>query len=63
MKENLFKIGYSSYLNKDNLKKTSSKNFKIKIFFIFVALLFFCLTLNIFLIYKFINILEASSFM
>ena len=63
MKENLFKIGYSSYLNKDNLKNKSNKNFKIKIFFIFVALLFFCLTLNIFLIYKFINILEASSFM
>lgn len=65
MEEDFFKVGYSTYLKKEESKKqmwTSRILKKImnhKIIAIVLIIAIFCLFMNIWLIYRFMNILEA----
>lgn len=65
MEEDFFKVGYSTYLKREESKKqmwTSRILKKImnhKIIAIVLITAIFCLFMNIWLIYRFMNILEA----
>ena len=66
MKEDFFKIGYSTYLNNSKKENWTSVFFKkimkhrLLIAIIFTILI--CATINFWLIFKFMYILEASAF-
>lgn len=63
MGEDFFKVGYSTYLQKNNNSKKSwtSKIFKKilehKIITISILTIFTCIGMNIWLVYRFMNIL------
>lgn len=66
MKEDFFKLGYSKYLSTTKNKKRTSifgknnkKKYKILYLGIFIA--FVCISINFWLIIKFMHILEVST--
>ena len=69
MKEDFFKVGYTSYLRKENLKKTRRTSFFLKklkehkFLLSMISIIIIGLIINFYLIFKFINILEVSSFL
>lgn len=60
MKENLLNRGYNSYVQK-KIKWTSSKNIKIIAIVLLIVLILAMLSMNFWLIYKFMNVIEANS--
>ena len=63
MKENVFlKVGYTSYLEKEKKKNWTSRFLKKvnehKFLTITISIVGMCMVTNIFLIYKFISIME-----
>ena len=66
MKEDFFKVGYTSYLRKEKIKRTSLfwKKIKEHKFLLgVISIIIISLSINFYLIFKFINILEVSSFL
>ncbi len=62
-KENIFKVGYTSTLQKNvENKKWTSKFFKFirdnKIISISIIVFFMCVMMNLFLIYNFLKVLQ-----
>ncbi len=66
MKEDFFKIGYSAYLNNNKKQKWTSLIFekiaKHKLIFAIIFIALICATINFWLIFKFMYVLEASAF-
>ena len=68
MKEDFFKVGYTSYLRKGRIKKTTwtsrfiNKIKEHKFWFSLISIIAICIITNLYLVYKFINILEVSLF-
>ena len=64
MKENFFKIGYSTYLSKEKKNKRTSffwkKILEHKVIFSVIFVIFLCGVMNAVLIYRFMNILENA---
>ena len=63
MEEDFFKVGYTSYLSKikkEKPKRTSllNKLFKHKIILFSLGIIVLCVAMNLWLIYRFINILH-----
>ena len=69
MKEDFFKVGYTSYLSKENTKKTGrtrlfwKKIRKHKFLLSVISIIMISMIINFYLIFKFINILEVSLFL
>ena len=69
MKEDFFKVGYTSYLSKENTKKTGRTSLfwkkirKHKFLLSVISIIMISMIINFYLIFKFINILEVSSFL
>lgn len=66
MKDFFLKIGYSKYLNTNKEKKRTSILFKnhlkkYKIVYLGAIIVFICVGINFWLIYKFIHVLEVNS--
>ena len=64
MKDFFLKIGYSKYLNKE--KKGTSVLFKkylkkYKMIYLGLSIVFICISINFWLICKFVHILEVNS--
>ena len=66
MKEDFFKVGYTTYLENENIKinkRTSSffkKISKHKFILMTSSIIMLCVFMNFFLIYKFMRIIEIS---
>ena len=66
MEDKIFKVGYTTYLSKEKVKKEkwTSKILNIiskhKILALMIFILLFCINMNIFLIYNFIKIIETN---
>lgn len=65
MKEDIFfKVGYTTYLQKNEKKKWTSKitdmNTKHKFISVILVVIIISVMMNFWLIYRFINILETS---
>lgn len=66
MKEDFFKVGYTTYLNKSNnqtRKRTRTilnKMWRYKFIITIIITIIVCLCMNFFLIYKFMKILEMN---
>ena len=66
MKEDFFNVGYTTYLQKKKIKGDNWTNYLIRVIcrhkFIFLAslIVIMCLCMNLFLIYKFMKIIEIS---
>ena len=64
MKEDFFKVGYSTYLKKMPVKKQKwtsrfiKKILEHKIIAIIICTIVICLVMNIWLVYRFMNILS-----
>ena len=69
MKEDFFRVGYTAYLRKDNIKKERGTGFffnkvkEHKFLFSVITIIIISLIFNFYLIFKFINILEVSLFL
>lgn len=63
MEEDFFKVGYSTYLQKQNVAKKKwtsiffKKILKHKVITISILTIFTCIGMNIWLVYRFMNIL------
>lgn len=66
MKEDFFKVGYTTYLHKNNnqtKKRTRTilnKMWRYKFIITIIIAIIVCLCMNFFLIYKFMKILEMN---
>lgn len=66
MKEDFFKVGYTTYLHKSNNQSRKwtrvvfNKMWRYKFIITIVATIVVCLCVNFFLIYKFMKILEMN---
>ena len=66
MKEDFFKLGYTTYLKKSNVNKKKCTNsifdkiWKHKFILTTSSIIIMCLLMNFFLIYKFMKIIEMS---
>lgn len=64
MKEDFFKVGYTTYVNKSKKIKWTSRLwkliFKYKVAITISTIIISCLIINFWLIYKFLKILEMN---
>ena len=66
MKEDFFKLGYSKYLSSTRKKKWTTSFWekiqkKYKILCVGIFIVFICISINFWLIIKFIHILEVNT--
>ena len=66
MKEDFFKVGYTTYLSKGNMQARKwtrtilNKVWRYKFIITIITTIIVCLCMNFFLIYKFMKILEMN---
>ena len=66
MKEDFFKVGYTTYLHKNNTQTRKwtrtilNKMWRYKSIITIIIIIIVCLCMNFFLIYKFMKILEMN---
>lgn len=64
MKENFFRVGYSSYLQKNKKKRRTSfilnKILEHKVVFSILLVIIICMVMNCWLVYRFMSVLSGS---